>query len=76
MNAILEESASPTQRRETLRAAAPAAGPRPDTTTILPLTDYDLIVVGFSGGKDSLAALLTILDRCDAAGVPRSRVEA
>jgi 3'-phosphoadenosine 5'-phosphosulfate sulfotransferase (PAPS reductase)/FAD synthetase len=49
---------------------------RPDTTTILPLNEYDLIVCCFSGGKDSLAALLDVLDRCREAGVPPSRVEA
>ena len=33
--------------------------------------DYDLIAVSFSGGKDSLAALLHILDM----GAPKSRIE-
>jgi hypothetical protein len=26
-------------------------GPRPNTTTLLPLEEYDLIIVSFSGGE-------------------------
>lgn len=33
--------------------------------------DYDFVVIGFSGGKDSLACLLHILDE----GVPASKIE-
>jgi len=44
---------------------------RPDTSELLPLADYDLIVVSFSGGKDSLACVLDLLER----GVPRDRIE-
>lgn len=35
------------------------------------LEAYDVIIVAFSGGKDSLACLLDLLDR----GAPRSRIE-
>ena len=38
---------------------------------LLPLDQYDVIAVCFSGGKDSLAALLHLLDL----GVPRSKIE-
>jgi uncharacterized protein YceK len=76
LNAVLESSASPALRRETLRADALADDPRPDTTTILPVAEYDLIVDCFPDGKDSLAGLLHVLDRCDAATVPRSIDEA
>ena len=38
---------------------------------LLPLDQYDVIAVGYSGGKDSLAALLDLLDR----GVPPSKIE-
>lgn len=44
---------------------------RPDTTSILPLDEYDYIVVSFSGGKDSLACYLHLLDL----GVPPGRIE-
>ena len=38
---------------------------------LLPLDQYDLILVAYSGGKDSLASLLDLLER----GVPRSKIE-
>lgn len=38
---------------------------------LLPLEQYDLICVAYSGGKDSLASLLDLLDR----GVPREKIE-
>lgn len=44
---------------------------RPNTTELLPLADYDLFIVSFSGGKDSLACFLDLLDR----GVPKSKIE-
>ena len=48
---------------------------RPDTSTLLPLGDYDRILVMFSGGKDSTALVLHMLDLMAAAGVPRERLE-
>lgn len=36
---------------------------------------YSRVVVAFSGGKDSLAALLVTLDEVERAGLPRSMVE-
>jgi 3'-phosphoadenosine 5'-phosphosulfate sulfotransferase (PAPS reductase)/FAD synthetase len=45
---------------------APPSGPK-----LLPLDQYDVIAVCYSGGKDSLACLLDLLDR----GVPASKIE-
>jgi len=44
---------------------------RPNTTSLLPLTEYDLAIVSFSGGKDSLAMLLHMLEL----GVPREKLQ-
>ena len=38
---------------------------------LLPLEEYEKIIVLFSGGKDSLACVLDLLER----GVPRERIE-
>jgi len=38
-------------------------GRRPDTVELLPIEEYDRIVVSFSGGKDSTACVLHLLDR-------------
>lgn len=46
-------------------------GPRPDTVEILPLNEYDKIIVAFSGGKDSMACLLHLFEL----GVPSSQIE-
>lgn len=43
---------------------------RPDTTELLSLGDYEKIVVAFSGGKDSLACVLHMLEL----GVPREKL--
>ena len=43
----------------------------PDTAVLMPLDWYEHIVVAFSGGKDSLACLLFLLDL----GVPREKIE-
>ena len=42
-----------------------------DATAGRDLTSYDTIIVACSGGKDSIACLLTLLD----AGIPRERIE-
>lgn len=44
---------------------------KPDTATLLPLDDYEKIVVSFSGGKDSTACFLHALE----AGVPIEKIE-
>lgn len=41
------------------------------SSLLLPIDQYDVIAVGYSGGKDSLAALLDLLDR----GVPPAKIE-
>jgi 3'-phosphoadenosine 5'-phosphosulfate sulfotransferase (PAPS reductase)/FAD synthetase len=44
---------------------------RPDTRELLPLDQYTSILASFSGGKDSLALVLDLLER----GVPRDRIQ-
>jgi 3'-phosphoadenosine 5'-phosphosulfate sulfotransferase (PAPS reductase)/FAD synthetase len=44
---------------------------KPNTAELLELNEYDLIVVSFSGGKDSLACMLDLLDR----GVDKSKIQ-
>ena len=44
---------------------------RATLVTVLPLTAYDHIIVSFSGGKDSMALVLDLLER----GVPRERIQ-
>ena len=39
---------------------------KPDTRDLLPLEQYYRILVSFSGGKDSLALVLDLLDRATA----------
>ena len=41
---------------------------RPNGAELLPLDEYDFIVVAFSGGKDSIAAALHVRDLCRHAG--------
>jgi 3'-phosphoadenosine 5'-phosphosulfate sulfotransferase (PAPS reductase)/FAD synthetase len=49
----------------------PGKDRRPNTTTLLPLDQYNVVIVSFSGGKDSLACLLHLLDL----GVPRHKIQ-
>lgn len=44
---------------------------RPDTSELLPLDQYDYIVISFSGGKDSLACVLHALEL----GIPKEKIE-
>jgi len=48
---------------------------RPDSATLLPLGEYDKILLQFSGGKDSVACVIEMLRQMAAAGVPRDRLE-
>lgn len=48
-----------------------AETPAPVSLTLAELLAYDIIYVGFSGGKDSLACVLHLLEL----GVPRERIE-
>jgi len=43
----------------------------PDTSKVLPFDQYDLVIVSFSGGKDSLACILHILEL----GIPTEKIE-
>lgn len=49
----------------------PAARPEPVTLGLAELLTYDTIYIGFSGGKDSLACVLHLLEL----GYPRERIE-
>jgi len=43
---------------------------------LLPLEDYSKVIIGFSGGKDSVACALTLYERLVAVGLdPRERME-
>jgi 3'-phosphoadenosine 5'-phosphosulfate sulfotransferase (PAPS reductase)/FAD synthetase len=53
------------------RAFVRPAEARPDEVELLPLTDYDYIIVSFSGGKDSVACALHLLEL----GIPPNRIE-
>lgn len=44
---------------------------RPNTTTLLPMSEYDLFIVSFSGGKDSLALVLKLFEM----GVPKEKIQ-
>lgn len=45
--------------------------PKPNTAELLPLDEYDLVIVSFSGGKDSLACVLHMLEL----GVPKDKIQ-
>ncbi len=51
--------------------ALPLVQPKADTTELLPLDQYDHFLVSYSGGKDSLASILRLLDL----GVAKERIE-
>lgn len=42
---------------------------------LLPLRCYDKVLISFSGGKDSLACILYILELAEQGGLPKSRIE-
>jgi len=44
---------------------------RPNTADLLDLNEYDLFIVSFSGGKDSLAMVLDLLER----GVDKAKIQ-
>lgn len=49
----------------------PVAARKPDSRTLLSLDQYEHILVSFSGGKDSLASVLNLLEQ----GVSRDRIQ-
>ena len=49
----------------------PVAARKPDPRVLLPLDQYDHILVSFSGGKDSLASVLNLLEQ----GVSPDRIQ-
>ncbi len=52
-----------------------SAARRPDTTRLLPLGQYDKVIVSFSGGKDSVFLPLDMKERLEAAGLPLDRMQ-
>lgn len=56
---------------EAAKDMTPSYPTEPDTLTREELRSYDVVVVAFSGGKDSVACVLHLLDL----GVPRERIE-
>jgi len=56
---------------KSLTVIDPKSSPKPNTSELLPLEAYDKVIISYSGGKDSLACLLYILDL----GVPKDRIE-
>ena len=59
------------KQRRRLPTARDRSEKKPDTAKLMPFDWYDYIVVAFSGGKDSLACVLHLLDQ----GVPPERIE-
>jgi len=64
------------KKKEEKYPYAPRKFPTPDDASedevrMLPLEEYDHIIVSFSGGKDSIACVLHLLEM----GVPASRIE-
>jgi len=43
---------------------------KPNTSTLLPLNQYDRVIIAFSGGKDSMACVLHMLEL----GVPKNKI--
>ena len=49
---------------------------KPDNDELLPMADYDKIIVALSGGKDSVACMLKMIELCEAQGVdPKEKIE-
>src|ERR1700730_14762384 len=44
---------------------------KPNSRDLLPLSAYDVCLISFSGGRDSLALVLDLLER----GVPREKIQ-
>jgi 3'-phosphoadenosine 5'-phosphosulfate sulfotransferase (PAPS reductase)/FAD synthetase len=59
------------QQKRRLRTLPDFSQKAPDSAVLLPLAEYDHVIVSFSGGKDSLACVLHLLDL----GVPREKIE-
>jgi len=56
------------------RRAKPTTA-RSTDTELLPLGEYESILISFSGGKDSIAATFATLEELDRQGVPHDKVE-
>ena len=49
---------------------------KPNNDELLPLAEYDKIIVATSGGKDSVACILVMIEMCEAQGVDsREKIE-
>jgi 3'-phosphoadenosine 5'-phosphosulfate sulfotransferase (PAPS reductase)/FAD synthetase len=73
---LLKDKIKDKDKVKKVKVKHPKGWIRPDSSELLPLNHYDVIIVALSGGKDSVACLLEMMEMCDAAGVPRSRIEA
>lgn len=70
---VAEEDAAELEAKEKGADLPPRT--QADTTSLLPLAEYDAILVGFSAGKDSLACLLHLLELTQDDPDTRSRIE-
>jgi 3'-phosphoadenosine 5'-phosphosulfate sulfotransferase (PAPS reductase)/FAD synthetase len=70
-DAQLEKDAAAGKRKPRRSLTRAPVEHEEDTAVLLPFEAYDTIIVSFSGGKDSLACFLHLLDL----GVPKEKIE-